>query len=79
MPYDPSQPRDEDGQWTDAGGSTSRKLDISDAAVKLRRKGWELGEGHYDFNTKQTSYEVRHPRTGQVLRKTADEIKRFIP
>lgn len=78
MAFDANQPRDENGEWTDSGGTKPRsRMSITDAAAKLKQHGWELGpQKPWAPGQKATVYQVRHTATGKVVEKTAHEIMR---
>lgn len=78
MAFDPNQPRQQNGEWTDSGGPTPRgKMTISNASHRMQQQGWELGPAKpWSPGQKETVYQVKHTATGKVHEKTAREIIR---
>jgi hypothetical protein len=79
MSYDPSQPRNDNGEWADAGASGGKKkrlpkMNIDTAAGHLFDRGWKLGKAQPWEPGKKISYEVTHIATGKSMVKTAQEI-----
>lgn len=79
MSYNPDQPRDDNGEWTDGNGNPKAKLSIDQAATRLRVHGWILGAADpWKPGQKETVYTLTHARTGKTIKKTSRDIMRKV-
>jgi hypothetical protein len=90
--FNPEQPRDEEGQWTNGGGSSGdgsgggepikpvsarTKLTIQGAAKELDKRGYKLGPGRADLKAGTTVYTVTD-RKGVTVEVSAKDIENFL-